>query len=129
MRLPVFAIAVLAFSVGAAAALAPLPAPTVATAGRTAVVSLPYRTSDGMVWVAGSRMTEAAPFMFKSLDLKPHGGPMGTDLAVFTYVADRGGSATLKFGLVPPGKMLIGPPTMVYKPAPAQTFSTKVSAP
>ncbi len=93
------------------------------------MVSLPYRSSDTMIWVSATRMSEAAPFLFKGLDIRPKGGPSGTDLAVFTYAADTAGSATLKFGLVPPGKMLIGPPALVYKGPVAATFQTKVTAP
>lgn len=119
----------LAAVAAAAIAAAPLPAPSVKTTGRTAMISLPYRTSDTVVWVSATRVSEAAPFMFKGLDIKPKGGPAGTDLAVFTYTADRAGSATLKFGLVPPGKMLIGPPTLVYKGPVSSTFQTKVTAP
>lgn len=130
MRLAVpFAAAVLAFAAGAALAAGPLPPPTVKAAGRTTVVSLPYRTADGLIWVSATRVSEASPFTFKGLDIKPNGGPSGTDLAVFTYTADRSGSATLKFGLVPPGKMLIGPPTLVYKGPVAATFQTKATAP
>ena len=114
---------------GPALAAAPLPSPTVKMTGRTATISLPYRTADKVIWVSATRMWEATPFTFKGLEIKPGGGPGGTDLSAFTYTADKAGSATLKFGLVPPGKMLIGPPTLVYKGPVASTFQTKVTAP
>jgi hypothetical protein len=97
-------------------------------AGRTATISLPYRTADKLIWVSATRVSEASPFMFKGLDIKPHEGPGGTDLAVFTYTADKPGSAKLSFGLVPPGKMLIGPPSLVYTGPVAQRVSVEVVA-
>ena len=52
-----------------------------------------------------------------------------TDLSNKNLIAIvNAGSATLKFGLAPPGKMLIGPPALVYKGPVAQTFEAKVSA-
>ena len=96
--------------------------------GRTATISLPYKASDKLVWVSATRMSDAAPFVFKSLAIAPHAGPGGLDLAVFTYVADRPGAATLSFGLVPPGKMLIGPPSLVYKGVLARLVSVPVKA-
>ena len=128
MRLPVLVIAALALGASGALALAPLPPPTVSMAGRTATISLPYRTADHMMWVSATRVMDSGPFAFKGLDIRPGGGPGGTDLSVFTYTADKAGSATLKFGLAPPGKMLIGPPALVYKGPVAQTFEAKVSA-
>ncbi len=120
----------LVFGVAAAAQAAPAPvAATVKMTGRTAVIGLPYQASAGLVWVSATRMSEAAPFMFKGLEIRPHGGPGGADLAVFTYAADRAGSASLSFGLVPPGKMLIGPPSLIYKGPVAQRVSVKVTAP
>ena len=98
----------------AKSAAAPASVAKVVTSGRTVTITLPYRTKDNLLWVSASRVMEMAPFMFRALDIKPNAGPGGTDLAIFTYVADRAGSTTLKFGLVPPGKMLIGPPMMVY---------------
>jgi hypothetical protein len=112
------------------AAPAPAEAPfSVKMAGRTATISLPYKASDKLIWVSATRMSDAAPFMFKSLAIAPHAGPGGLDMAVFTYVADRPGAAKLTFGLVPPGKMLIGPPSLVYKGPPARLVSVPVKAP
>ena len=106
-----------------------LPPPTHSVAGRVATITLPYRTADGLIWVSATRMSDAAPFTFKGLDVKPGAGPNGTDLSVFTYEADRGGTATLKFGLVPPGKMLIGLPSMVYTGPVRARYEATVSAP
>lgn len=100
----------------------------VTMAGRTATISLPYRSADHLIWVSSTRMSEASPFVFKELAIKPNAGPAGTDLAVFTYTADKAGAATLSFGLVPPGKMLIGPPAMVYTGPVALRASVKVEA-
>lgn len=130
MRLAVLPLSFgMAMAAAVALAAAALPAPTVKVTGRTAVVSLPYRAAEGLVWVSATRMSEAAPFTFKSLDVRPKAGPGGTDLAVFTYQAAVGGAAKLKFGLVPPGKMLIGPPALVYKGPVAKTFEVQVTAP
>jgi hypothetical protein len=109
------------------AAPAPLPTGGFVAAGRTVTVSLPYRAADGLVWASATRMSELGPFAFKGLALKPKAGPAGTDLSVFTYEAGAAGTATLKFGLVPPGQMLVGPPTMTYRGVPASTFEAKVS--
>jgi len=113
----------------AAATAGVLPPPTFSVTGRIVTVTLPYRTADGLVWVSATRMSDAAPFMFKGLEIKPGGGPNGTDLSVFTYEADRSGTATLKFGLVPPGKMLIGLPSMVYTGPVTARYEANVSAP
>ena len=99
----------------------------VTMAGRTATITLPYRTSNHLIWVSATRVIDAAPFSFKSLAIKPGAGEDGRDLAVFTYVADRPGKATLTFGLVPPGKMLIGPPMLVFK-GPARRITVTVTA-
>lgn len=96
--------------------------------GRTATVSLPFRTSEGKAWVSATRVAEAQPFVFKGLEVKPGAGPDGSDLAVFTYEASGPGSATLKFGLVPGGSMLIGPEAMVYKGPVDRRYETTVSA-
>jgi hypothetical protein len=117
-------------SLGASAALAApasLPPGGFNVSGRTVTVSLPYRQADGLAWVSATRMSEMAPFAFKGLSVKPRGGPQGTDLAVFTYQAGVAGSATLKFGLVPNGQMLIGPPSMIYKGQPAARFEAKAA--
>ncbi len=102
---------------------------SVKMAGRTATISLPYKASDKLVWVSATRMSDAAPFVFRSLTISPHAGPDGLDLAVFTYVADRPGAAKLSFGLVPAGKMLIGPPSLVYKGLLARLVSVSVKTP
>ena len=110
-------------------AVGALPPPTHSVAGRIATITLPYRTTDGLVWVSATKVSEAAPFVFKGIDIKPGGGPNGTDLSVFTYEAERAGTATLKFGLVPPGKMLIGLPSMVYTGPVTARYEATVSAP
>ncbi len=103
-------------------------APQVAMAGRTATITLPYRTADHLLWVSSTKMADASPFVFKGLAIKPHEGPGGADLAVFTYTADKPGTAVLSFGLVPPGKMLIGPPSLVYTGPVAKRASVKLVA-
>ncbi len=113
-------------SAPAAAAPAPLPTGGFVAMGRTVTVSLPYRAADGLVWVSATRASELGPFVFKGLAVKPKAGPAGTDLSVFTYEAGAAGSAILKFGLVPTGQMLIGPPSMIYRGAPEQTFEAEV---
>lgn len=97
-------------------------------AGRVATVTLPFRASDGMAWVSATRAADAAPFAFKGLDIRPGQGPGGSDLAVFTYEASEPGSASLEFGLVPAGKMLIGPDAMVYKGTVANRYTATVTA-
>ncbi|ESQ90478.1 hypothetical protein [Asticcacaulis benevestitus] len=106
---------------------AALPPPTVAINGRTAIISLPLRLSDNLIWVSSTRMSEADPFVFKGLEIKPGGGPQGTDLAVFFYEADHAGATVLKFGLVPPGKMLVGLPGAIYTGPVAARFETSVT--
>lgn len=108
--------------------VAPLPPPTHSVAGRVATVTLPYRTADGLVWVSATKVSEAAPFVFKGLDIQPGAGPNGADLSVFTYEADKAGATTLKFGLVPGGKMLIGPPAMVYTGPVTARYEAAVAA-
>ena len=133
----IFTAAALALIAPAAVALAaPAPAPAapslgpiiVRNVGRTSTVLLPYRASSHLVWVSATRMADATPFMFKSLQIRPGAAPGGADQAVFTYVADRPGTATLSFGLVPPGKALIGPPFLVYRGPIARRISVKVTA-
>ena len=105
-----------------------LPPPTYSVSGRVATITLPYRTADNLIWVSATKVSEAAPFVFKGVDVKPGAGPNGTDLSIFTYEADRAGTATLKFGLVPPGKMLIGLPSMVYTGPVTARYEATVSA-
>ena len=130
-RRPLMLIAALAAPALLGTALAgPPPAVPVqlTVSGRTATIGLPYRSADQLVWVSSTRVAEASPFMFKGLVIKPHEGPGGTDLAVFTYTADQPGTAKLSFGLVPPGKMLIGPPALVYTGPVAQRVTVEVVA-
>lgn len=94
---------------------AAIPGGSHAVSGRTVTVTLPYRIADQLAWVAATTAAEARPLAFKGLEIKPGGGPGGVDLAVFTYEAEAAGSAKLQFGLVPAGKMLIGPDSMVFK--------------
>ncbi len=125
---PILAVVVAAVSAPAFAQPAAIPGAAVRVSGRTAVVSLPLRLSQHWVWVSATRMMDTAPFTFSALDYRPGAGPGGADLAVFTYVADKPGSTTLKFGLVPAGKMLVGLPSMTYKGPVAARFEAKVSA-
>ena len=121
-------------SAGEAAAAAPaatpaaLPVGSHSVSGRVATVSLPYRLSDGLAWVTATRSADARPFVFKGLEVRPGAGPQGTDLAVFTYEADGPGEATLEFGLVPQGRMLVGPDDLVFKGSVAQRYSAQVKA-
>jgi hypothetical protein len=126
-RLAALSLVAMLAAAPALAAPAPLPTGGFVATGRTVTVSLPYRTTDSLVWVSATRMSELGPFTFKGLAVKPKAGPAGTDLSVFTYQAAAAGTATLKFGLVPPGQMLVGPPTMTYRGVPASTFEAKVS--
>jgi len=117
-----------AATIGTAPAGAPDDPATVKMTGRQAEIALPYRTSDHLIWVSATTASKASPFAFKSLAIKAHAGPNGTDLAVFTYAADRAGSTTLEFGLVPPGKMLIGPPSLRYQGRVARRVAVKITA-
>ena len=128
-RLAPLATVLLAVSVATMAFAAPaaVPAPSVKLTGRTAAVSLPYRSDDGLVWVSATRTSQLGPYIFKGLDLEM--GSDGVDVAVFTYMATGPGAAILRFGLVPQGKMLIGPPSLAYKGPVTKTYQTKVSAP
>ena len=113
----------------AQAAPPPKPAATIVkVVGRIATIALPYRTADKLVWVSSTRMSDAAPFMFQALEIKPHGAADGSDLAIFTYKADHAGTAKLGFGLVPPGKMLVGLPMLIYKGPVARRISVQVTA-
>jgi hypothetical protein len=113
---------------GAAESIEALPSPTHSVAGRVVTVTLPYRAADGQVWVSATKMSEAAPFVFRGIEIKPGSGPNGTDLALFKYEAERAGSATLKFGLVPAGKMLVGLPSLVYTGPVRARYDATVSA-
>lgn len=98
--------------------------------GRTLTVRLPYRSRDNRLWVAGTDEADSAPFVFHGLDLLPGAGPDGTDLAIFHYEADGAGTATLRFGLVPAGRTLIGPEdTRVEDPAAFPAYSATVAVP
>jgi len=96
--------------------------------GRQAEIALPYRASDHLIWVSATTAGKASPFAFKGLAIKPHAGPGGADLAVFTYVADKPGSTALEFGLVPPGKMLIGLPALRYHGPVARRITVQITA-
>ena len=97
--------------------------------GRVVTVCLPYRSADGMLWVAAQHSADIKPFVFRNLDVEPHAGPQGTDLAVFVYEADGPGSATLEFGLVPAGKALVGPPgaSYLHEGPPAARYTAAVT--
>lgn len=99
---------------GGAQVGAAVPLGSHAVSGRTVTVSLPFRASDNLAWVSATKMADARPFVFRGLEVKPGKGPEGADLAVFTYEADSPGHAALEFGLIPAGRMLVGPPDMVF---------------
>ena len=46
-------------------------AAVVTMAGRTATITLPYRTSNHLIWVSATRVIDAVPFSFKALAIKP----------------------------------------------------------
>ncbi len=107
-----------------------LPAGSHQLEGRALTVRLPYRSRDNRLWVAGTDDADSAPFVFHGLDLLPGAGPAGTDLAIFHYEAEGAGTATLRFGLVPAGRSLIGPEdTRVEDPAAVPAYSATVAAP
>lgn len=107
-----------------------LPAGSHEVAGRTLTLRLPYRSADGKLWVAAQRTADTAPFFFRSLDVEPHAGPQGTDLAIFVYEADGPGTATLEFELVPAGKTRVGPAGAPYlhDGPPAARYTATVTA-
>jgi hypothetical protein len=78
-----------------------LPPAKVAAAGRTASVSLPFRTSDGYSWAAVS--PTPPPWRLASSRVERGAGPEGTDLAVFSFAAAEPGTSTLKFTLAATG--------------------------
>ena len=104
-----------------------VPAGSHAVSGRLVTVSLPFRTTDNLAWVTATKMAEARPFVFKGLDIQPGKGPGGTDLAVFTYEADGPGHAVLKFGLIPAGRMLVGPEDRIFKGEVVREYSADVT--
>jgi hypothetical protein len=116
-----------AASAASAEAASALPAGSHEVQGRAVVFRLPYRSAEGRLWVAGTGMAESEPFVFQSLDIEPGAGPGGTDLAVFAYKADRAGSATLEFGLVPASRTLIGPPETRIDRAGIPFYSTTIT--
>ncbi len=98
----------------------PLPKPQVQTKGRVVKVRLPYRSKDSRGWTAVAQAGEMGPLAFRDLKAQPREGPRGTDLAVFTYVANGPGTGALKFDLEPYGR---GPNTL----PPAAHYETTVS--
>ena len=113
---------------GSPVAGAALPVGSHSVSGRLATVVLPFRGADGLAWVAATEADKARPFAFKGLEVKPGEGPGGSDLAVFTYEAAAPGSARLEFGLVPAGRMLVGPPDQVFTGSVAKTYTAAVTA-
>ncbi len=104
-----------------------VPAGSHAVSGRLVTVSLPFRTTDNLAWVTATKMADARPFVFKGLEIQPGKGPAGTDLAVFTYEANGPGHAVLKFGLIPAGRMLVGPEDRVFKGELVREYSADVT--
>jgi hypothetical protein len=93
-----------------------LPAPSVAVAGRTATVSLPFRTADKLAWTLTPGTTD--PWKLTTSTVSAGKGPEGSDLAVFVFQTPGPGSATLLFRLGAPN----GAGT------PAKTYQATVSA-
>ncbi|WP_257558049.1 hypothetical protein [Sphingobium sp. CFD-2] len=108
--------------------IAPLPRGTHEVKGRIVTIRLPYRTTDNLLWTSATDVMAAAPFMFQDLDIQPRAGPQGTDLAVFTYKADKPGTATLEFGLVPAGTTLLDNGATRLKGEPASRYAARVTA-
>jgi hypothetical protein len=107
---------------------AAIPAGSHAVNGRTVTVSLPFRAADGLAWVSATDPVRARPFMFTGFEVKPGADPGGGDLAVFTFRAYRAGHAVLEFGLVPEGKVLIGPEDVIYKGDVIKRYTADVTA-
>jgi len=112
---------------GSTQVIAAVPAGSHAVSGRIVTVSLPFRASDSLAWVAATKMSEARPFVFKGLDVQPGKGPGGVDLAVFTYEASGPGHAVLKFGLIPAGRILVGPPDQVFTGEVVRSYAADVT--
>jgi hypothetical protein len=98
-----------------------------AVSGRLVTIPLPFRTSDNVAWVTATKAAEARPFVFKGLEIEPGKGPGGVDLAVFTYEATGPGKAVLVFGLVPAGRILVGPPDRVFTGEVVKRYVAKVT--
>lgn len=99
-----------------------LPDPWYELEGRKLLIKLPYRGEDWHMW--GGDMEGTGPFVFKTLDVIPRGGPAGTDLAVFEYEATGPGTGHFSFGLTqvsedgptPPEQRRMGLSKATYKP-------------
>lgn len=96
--------------------------------GRTVTISLPYRSAEYWLWVGATEVSDQDGFAFVNLDIELKAGPEGTDLAVFTYVARLPATATLRFGLVPAGTSIVGPPKTRHFGSIAKTYVAVVTA-
>jgi hypothetical protein len=76
-----------------------LPPPHAEADGRSLTISLPFRTSDGLVWTV---QKPAGPWALTGSKTSPGAGPEKTDLAVFTFQAAAAGGGTLTFQLASP---------------------------
>ena len=95
--------------------------------GRTVLVRLPYHREANQIWVSAEDDAEVGPFVFQTIDVEPGSGPGGTDVSVFEYRAEGPGTGTLRFGLVPAGKSLIGPPETRHKGEPFASYTVTVT--
>lgn len=96
--------------------------------GRTLTVVLPFRAVDGLEWTPATAAAKARPFVFRRRAIEAGRGPGGADLAIFTYEAEAPGSAVLEFGLVPEGRVLIGPPDRVFTGSIAGMYRVEATA-
>jgi hypothetical protein len=87
--------------------------------GQAVIVALPWDPASGLAWVGGSTVGELGVFAFEGLE--PDGGRM-----LFRYRADKAGEGVLKFGLVAPGTVLVGP--AASKAPPQQSVVIRVKA-
>lgn len=94
--------------------------------GRIVRVRLPYYRDGNHVWVSGDD-TETGPWVFRTIDIEPGRGPRATDVSVYEFEARGTGTGILRFGLVPTGKSLIGPPDTRHEGAPLAEYVATVT--
>lgn len=95
--------------------------------GRTVLVRLPYYRDGNHVWVSAEDDAETGPFVFQTIDIEAGRGPGGTDVSVYEYEARGPGTGTLRFGLVPIGKSLIGPLDTRHQGSPFAVYAATVT--
>lgn len=95
--------------------------------GRTVLVRLPYYRNANHIWVSADDDAETGPFVFQTIDIEPGRGPGGTDVSVYEYKARGAGTGTMRFGLVPVGKSIIGPPETRHEGPAFATYAATVT--